>query len=206
MIELGENLIEIAVISICIIFSVNRLIRRQDRNSMLLTLFYASMLLGNLYWTLYLSFYHKTPYVFYVSEISWCAAYLFLILLLWDIQTDDERGIRHPILWVIPVFVFGMMIFYFYWGDYLLNVIEAVLMGLIMTRSVQGLIALRGSSDERRNFYIAVLCFCLIEYAMWTVSCFWMGDTIRNPYFWIGLLQVGVLPFFCIFGKRTGNG
>ena len=36
-------------------------------------------------------------------------------------------------------------------------------------------------------FFITIL-FCLTEYALWTSSCFWMGDTIANVYYWFDLL------------------
>lgn len=196
MIELTENLLEIAVLSFCFAVSLNRTLRAPQRERILLTFFYAGMLLGNLYWTLYLFFYQRTPPVFYVSELSWCAAFLFLILLLRHFQTDAERSVRSPILWGILVFITAMMLFYFRWGDYLLNVAEAILMGFLMVRSVQGLLALRGIKDTRKTLYLVSLVFCVIEYCVWTASCFWMGDTFRNPYFWFGVAQMVNIAFF----------
>ena len=196
MIELVENLLEITVIALCFIISLHRALRNRQRSWILVTLFYASMLLGNLYWTLYFYFYKKTPQIFYVSELSWCAGFLFILLMLRHFQTDEERAVRSPVLWIIPVFVTAMMFFYFRWGDYLLNIVEAFLMGLMMVRSAQGLIALKDISDGRKTLYRVTLFYCLIEYAVWTSSCFWMGDTIRTLYFWFGVLQMGVLPFF----------
>ena len=36
-----------------------------------------------------------------------------------------------------------------------------------------------------------ILVFCVIEYVMWTVSCFWRGDGLTNPYYWLdGMLTV----------------
>ena len=196
MIELPENLLEITILSICLVISLMRAQRDPKRSRILLSLFYAGFFLGNLYWTLYLIFYDRTPAVFYVSELSWLASYLFLVLLLRHYQTDAERRVNHPVLWLIGAFVFGMMLFYFRWGDYLLNVSDAILMGLLMIRSAQGLLALRGRADERKKLYGVTMAFCLIEYALWTASCFWVGDTVRNPYFWIGVIQMSCFPFF----------
>ena len=43
---------------------------------------------------------------------------------------------------------------------------------------------------------LITLIFCLLEYALWTVSCFWMGDTMANPYFWFDLLITGCMLLF----------
>ena len=128
--------------------------------------------------------------------MSWCAAYLFMILLLRHYQTDAERGTRNPILVVIPIFVAAITAFFMTRGSYLLNFIEAIIMVSLMLRSAQGLLALREISDNRKYLYTVVLAFCLIEYAMWTSSCFWMGDTIGNPYFWFNALLIVIQPLF----------
>ncbi len=196
MIERAENLLEILVVGICLVLSLNRARMTRKKGWLLLGLVYASYLLGDLYWTLYLFFYGKTPAVFYVSELSWCAAYVFLLLLLRHYQTDAERALRSPVLWVIPLFVMAMTAFYMTRGDYLLNITEAVLMCQLMMRSAQGLLALRGTADRRKSLYTMVLIFCLIEYMVWTSSCFWAGDTIRNTYFWFAALLISCHPFF----------
>ena len=66
----------------------------------------------------------------------------------------------------------------------------------LMMRSAQGLLALRGTADHRKSLYTMVLIFCLIEYMVWTSSCFWAGDTIRNTYFWFAALLISCHPFF----------
>ena len=196
MIELSENLLEILVVGICLTAASIRAFRSREKGWILLSFVYTSYFLGNLYWALYLFFYHRTPPVFYVSEISWCAAYLFMILLLRYYQTDAERGMKSPALWMIPVFVTGMTVFFMTRGSYLLNLIEAVMMGSLMLRSLQGLLALRSAADGRKHLCTVVLVFCLIEYGLWTSSCFWMGDTLRSPYFWFGALLILIQPMF----------
>lgn len=196
MIELAENLLEILVVGICFTTASVGASRNRKKGWTLLSLVYASYFLGDLYWALYLYFYHKTPPVFYVSEMSWCAAYLFMILLLRHYQTDTERRTRHPVLWLIPLFVTLMTAFFMTRGSYILNLIDGVMMGSLMYRSVQGLLFLRTSDDGRKDFYFTVLVFCLIEYGLWISSCFWMDVTIRNPYFWFGAMLIIVLPLF----------
>lgn len=203
MIELTENLLELLAVGICLAAASIRAFHSRKNGWTLLSFVYASYFLGDIYWALYLFFYHKTPPVFYVSEVSWCAAYLFMILLLRNYQTDSERGMRSPILWGIPIFVIMMTLFFMTRGSYLLNIIEAVMMGSLLLRSVQGLLVLRKTSDGRKYLYTVVLVFCLIEYCLWTASCFWLGDTIRNPYFWISPLLIVVLPLFLLAVRKA---
>jgi hypothetical protein len=38
--------------------------------------------------------------------------------------------------------------------------------------------------EENRRLYAMILLLCAAEYATWTASCYWTGDTIANAYFW----------------------
>ena len=52
-----------------------------------------------------------------------------------------------------------------------------------------------GGSSTRgmRFFHITVLCFVVLEYTLWTSSCFWVSDTLSNPYFWFDFLLSGAI-------------
>ncbi len=206
MIERTENLLEIIVVGLCLAMALKQAFRTHSRGWLLLAMMYACFFLGDIYWTLYLFFYGKTPAVFYVSELSWCATYLLMILLLECFQTDAERSFRHPVIWLVPVFVIAMTVFYMTRGDYLLNLTEGFLMTWLMIRAVQGLLALRGKTDARKNLYSTSLVFCLIEYALWTASCFWQGDSFRNSYFWFAIILIAVQPFFYLSVRKAEGG
>lgn len=203
MIELSCNLLELLTVGLCLAAALIRFFRTRKKGWILLSFVFTSYFLGDLYWALYLFFYHRTPPVFYVSETSWCATYLFLILMLRHYQTDTERNTWSHVLWAIPVFIAGLTVFYMTRGSYLLNLIDAILMGSLMIRSTQGLLALRETADRRKSFYTAVFCFCLVEYGLWTASCFWLGDTIRNPYFWFALLLIATHPLFYLTVRKA---
>lgn len=56
-----------------------------------------------------------------------------------------------------------------------------------------------GETDGKRRlrrFYGTVLAFTALEYALWTASCFWVSDTLTNPYFWFDFLLTLVLLLF----------
>jgi hypothetical protein len=37
------------------------------------------------------------------------------------------------------------------------------------------------------------LCICALEFCLWTASCFWVSDTLTNPYFWFDFLLTAAL-------------
>jgi len=210
MIETTVNALQTLIAGVCAGFSLRNSIRTGSRSWLLLTLFFGSFFFGDLYWQLYLLFYGQTPPYSFAPELNWYSAYLFLILLLANIQGENQaqtgdsvigkaKKKTSPFMMLIPLFTFGMCIFYMNWGSYINNLITAVLMTLLLWYAFWGL-GLRDSSGKTagkyRSIYIITLLFSLVEYALWTSSCFWMGDTLRSPYFWFDLLLSFVLILF----------
>ena len=49
-----------------------------------------------------------------------------------------------------------------------------------------------------------MVAYCLIEYIMWTLSCFFDGDTLANPYLWFdALYTVCIALIFPALGKAV---
>ena len=62
---------------------------------------------------------------------------------------------------------------------------------------VRGLVwAKKAENGRLRRFHGTVLAFIALEYALWTASCFWVSDTLTNPYFWFDFLLTLVLLLF----------
>lgn len=163
---------------------------------LLLTCFYATFSLGMFHWTLNILLFSYTPQVFYVSELAWIASFMFLLTLGYTLSTPDERKFQHPAGWLVPIICLPQMILYIIHGDILFNLI---ICGLTM---VQGWYSVRGffyagmQSGRQRNmqyFHTAVLCIILLEYCLWTLSCFWISETLTNPYFWVDFLLTAAL-------------
>lgn len=195
MVETVDNLVQLILTGLCAASALAFGARSKSHAWILLGLFAGVFFLGDLYWLLYLLFYDKTPTTFYVSEFSWYASLLFLMMLLLYIR--QEAGLFNVssrfrrLFWVIPIFTAGMCAFYMTHGDYLVNLISAFLMTGLIWHSIDGLLSLRGESPERsgrKYLYYVTLLFCFAEYGLWTSSCFWIGDTLANVYFWFDLL------------------
>ena len=198
MAETIVNIIQLVLVGIYTGLTLRRTIQSGKREWVFLLLFYCTFFLGVFYWLLYVVFYGASPQFSYTSDLSWDAGYLFLIMLLSE-RDGWFKGYRCRIAWIGPVFAGIMCLFYMQWGDYIGNILTLVLMGLLLWHSLRGLAFFWGKKGKKtcdRCVYIVTIVYCLIEYTLWTLSCFWMGDTMANPYFWVDLLLSVWLFFF----------
>ena len=153
--------------------------------------------LGTLYWTLHLLLRQETPQVFYVSDLAWLASYVFLLALTLTLLDAGERQSRTGLCWLAPVFCLPQFLLYVTRGDLLLNVLMCGLTMMLAWCAMRGLVwAKRTENGRLRRFHGTVLAFTALEYALWTASCFWVSDTLTNPYFWFDFLLTLVLLLF----------
>ncbi len=233
MIETIENAVQMLFTLVCTCVAIYYALRYKSRVWALLGLFSGIFFLGDLYWQLFLIFYADTPRYYSVSDLSWYTSYLFLLLLLIYIRLEGmypeglpqtkPHGIgeqakqwfnqTHPLVWCTPVFTGAMCVFFMQWGDYISNIIAALLMTGLIWHALSGLLTIRKESmngghaqNTRRMLFLVTLLFCAAEYGLWISSCFWMGDTIANVYFWFGfLLSITFLLFIPALRKVVGR-
>lgn len=191
MIELIDNVSQFAVTSFAGASAGILFYKTRKQVYFLLTCFFGTFMLGALHWTLYMLLFNCTPQVFYVSELAWIASFVFLLTLEFTLSTPEERKFHHPAAWLAPVICIPLMIFYMTHGEILGNLIMCGIIMVAAWFSIRGLIYARRQNDAKRNrqfFHIAVLVIVAMEYALWTASCFWVSDTLTNPYFWFDFL------------------
>ena len=84
-----------------------------------------------------------------------------------------------------------MGVFFMLRGEIAANLVYAGLMGFLLYAAIRRLM-------ERRSVYLSVLIlvFCLLEYALWTASCFWNDEIVLHPYYWFDFLLTVSFPFF----------
>ena len=195
MIESFDNALQIVVLLICIGITMYRATVYRSRTWTLTLLFYGSWVLGDIYWLVCLIFYGNTPQISIVSDLSWHAAYIFLYLMLIKTADPDPNSRKYFLPWLGPIFAVGMAVFFMFRGEILSNLIYAGLMGLLLFSAIYRLMK---KEMYRKQQYLAILIliFCLLEYALWTASCFWKSDTLANPYYWIDVLLTISFLFF----------
>ena len=190
MIEALDNGIQLILTGMCSFIAFYLAMHAHRREWLLLGLFSVTFFLGDLYWTLYYLFYAETPFYAFISNLSWDTSYLFLAILLQLVKGKRREGKVPARLFVIPVFTVSMCIYYMTFGSFFSNIAVAILMTFIMWSAAEGLIGIKReeAGAEKRWLYMMSLVFCIVEYAMWTASCIWEGDTILYPYYWFDFL------------------
>ena len=190
MIETIDYAVQFCVLLVCCAVTGLRAARTKDRGLLILAFFYACYALGDLYWALCMGLEGATPKVSYISELSWSAGVIFLCLLLRLLHSEPVG--RGWIPWLAPVFTFAAAVYFMRWGEYVYNLVCAGLFGWMGYLVLRGLLGAREHGNNRM-LYCSVGAFFVLEYAMWFISCYWLGDTLVNPYFWCDGLMTLVL-------------
>lgn len=202
MIESIDNAIQILTLIICASMSVFRAARYGSRSWTMLSFFYGTLMMGDIYWAVYQIFLERSPQISVASDLSWYAAYIFLYLLMRHVLPPEEVSGRRAVALSGPALCVGMGIVFMMWGEIINNAVYAALMGLLM---YSALIRLSDASLGRKEHILpaAVLAFCLAEYALWISSLFWNEELLIHPYYIFDLLFTASFPFIFYATKKA---
>lgn len=196
MLDQIDNAIQTTALLICVISAAWTAIPRRSHPWALLTLFYGSWFLGDLYWLVCYLCYDSMPQISVVSDLSWYASNIFLYMLLGEVAPPTNT--KRLLSWLGPVFAVGMAAFFMQWGEYFNNVVYAALMGLLMYASISRL------QDGKQRFLSAlVLAYCLLEYGLWISSCFWRDSVLSEPYYWFDFMLTASFFLFLPVMRRA---
>ncbi len=170
-IERIDNSLQLLCLGICLVFAVYQALISNKRIWMIATMYYGINFLAVLYWVLYLVFYGATPSFSFISDFCWFSAYLFLLLLLMTAMESKTKHNSSKALRFVSVFPFGMSLFYMKWGKYLTNLAYAGIMSFLLYHAIRGMLSSKKTSGAY-HLSRSVLIYCVIEYCLWTASCF----------------------------------
>ena len=179
MIYSSSEAIQLIVLGACFALAIVRALRARNSAWTEVTCFFACMLLGNVYWYGYLAVFGDTPGVSIIPDLSWIAAYVFLLMLL--IECDQGRGLTAPVpaAWIPVAVCAACCVGYIYASGYpLLNLADNGLMAALGFFAVRGLVAHSDDASEKqgkcfacnRLLHGAVLAFVVVEEALWMSS------------------------------------
>lgn len=196
MIFVIENILQISVLFLCSVVAVSRALKFRSRTWTLLSFFFGSWILDDLYWLLYAWFFDEAaPSIGVLSDLNWYASYIFLYLLIRHLAPPESAKEKRLLPWLGFVFSFGMASYYMQWGNVLSNILYAMLLGMIIFTSIRRLMD-RASCANVVPLCIVSLLLCAFEYGLWTSSCIWYYGTLKNPYYWFDVLLSLTFPFF----------
>ena len=177
--ELIDNCFQVTVLFCAALAALAAAFRRKDRRFLILALFFICVSMGTLYWVLHLFIFGNVPQVFYVSEFSWLAAYLFL-LSFQMVRTDRGRpALSLPALFCALLTAAVVLAFRMFGPSYFVSAAFAGVMSVIVYLAVW---RLRRRGGGRLVDGWLLLCVGL-QLLLYVVSCFTQEYTRFNLYF-----------------------
>ena len=177
--ELIDNCFQVTVLFCAVLAAIAAAFRRKDRRFLILALFFICVSMGTLYWVLHLFIFGNVPQVFYVSEFSWLAAYLFL-LSFQMVRTDRGRpALSLPALFCALLTAAVVLAFRMFGPSYFVSAAFAGVMSVIVYLAVW---RLRRRGGGRLVDGWLLLCVGL-QLLLYVVSCFTQEYTRFNLYF-----------------------
>ena len=134
--ELIDNCFQVGVLLCAALAAIAAALRQKDRLFLILAMFYICVSMGTLYWVLHIFIFGYVPQVFYVSEFSWLAAYLFL-LSFQIVRADRVRPLLSlPALLCATVTAAVVMVFRIFGPSYFVSAAFAVVASAIVYLAV----------------------------------------------------------------------
>ena len=176
--ELIDNCFQIAVLLCAALAATAAAFRRRDRRFLLLALFFACVSMGTLYWVLHIFILGDVPQVFYVSEFSWLAAYLFLLSFQLVRVERAKPLLTLPALACAAATAVLVLAFQMFGPSYVVSAAFAGVFAAIVYLSVRHL---RWGGGGLTDGWL-LLCVGL-QLLLFVVSCFMPDFTRFNLYF-----------------------
>lgn len=192
--ELFDNLLQIIVLAAASASAALLGFRKQNRSLLLLAFSYACFSMGTIYWVLHIAIIGDITHIFYVSEISWGAAYLFFLSL--QLLRSEHLKLRFSlraaagaaiVAAVVPLFcIFG--------PSYLVSAVFALIIG-----SITYLTLLRRESHlAGKKVDFMMLQIVVLQLTLYVVSAYLTDYTHFNLYFAVDFMLtasvVSLLP------------
>ncbi len=199
-IELGTNILQMCVSLVSAICITVWAVRDGRMVHILITGFVDTFALGTTYWTTHQLITAHVPDTFYLAEISFMAAPLFL--LSFELCSAKQDGTKPCYPLTLPIYLLATGLFVFFtWigGDGIAN---AMYMSATAVCAATAARNLRTGNPKGRTLHLFCIQFALVEWLLWIAECIWSGDTWANPYFWVdnALTLTIALTIFAVKG------
>ncbi|MEF9954156.1 MAG: histidine kinase [Clostridium sp.] len=187
MIEIIDNAVQLFVTADCALWAGTLAARRKSQSYFILACFYSTFALGLLFWLSYLVIMTYTPKIFYVSDVSWFASFLFLLLLDISLATPEEQEYKPVAAWLVTAVPAVTTICFLFGGDIFGTLLWCPLLTVCTYHATRGLLYSRKQTGEERRrqwIHLAILFIIFTEFTLWSLSYFFKSATIESPYFW----------------------
>lgn len=181
--EIFDNVFQVVSLVIMMMVSGTSGFRHSSRKLVVLACAYGSISLGTLFYMLHLTIIGDIPRVFYVSEMSWMAGYLFFLFLVMLRQSIKELPLKpEPVL--LAVFTFAASVYNDVMGN---SVFVTAFFGLIAAAIVYISASRLLMEDEtikaKRSFDLRIILAVVLQILVYFVSEYVKDFSRFNLYY-----------------------
>ena len=195
-----ENFISLFFTIIGLLLCLFKYITYSKRGYLYLITFFILRFLSDYYWMVYQLIMRDSPDSYrYVANVGWNIGYVVLFFTVIYFQTPERRRFLHPLI-VLPLLTnIPQMFLYLPYDSLIVNIWEVGITTLIMIFCLKDFIFYVKNKKNGIGFpHLSVLVFAytVMEYGMWTSSCFDWPSEILSPYFYFNILESLIIIFF----------
>lgn len=192
--EVIDNLFQVAVLLAGMVAAIGSAVKYHERRLVILALSYASFAMGTLFWVLHLTIRGDIPHIFYVSEISWLASWLFYLSL--QIVRTEQMKVRFDVIGMVCSLYIAatIMKLQIFGPSRLMSLLFAVTMGALVYLTV-----FRLRSGRKVMPVDGAMCgSAVLQILLYVASAFMKEFTHFNLYFAVDIVLtvsfVSLLP------------
>ena len=194
-----ENLFCLFCTLIGLLSSLFRFIERPKKGYIFLIVFFLARFFSDYYWAIYVLTMHTYPNVStFLAYIGWNISYVFLFLAAFQIN-EEKFNYFHPLmLWPLLTNI-PLFILFIKFGGIFNNLWQTGTTTILMIFGTKDILFYFTHKKDRVPFHwfsFVGLIFLILEYGMWTASCFDWSSEIKNPYLYFTILTSLATVFF----------
>ncbi|OON88009.1 hypothetical protein BXO88_02215 [Oribacterium sp. C9] len=214
-----ENIVSLLCTITGLLYCVFKYVESPKFGYRLLLIYFLASFLSEYYWTIYSLTMGSYPNVSeFTAYLGWNIGYLILLIASYYIRPDEAKNTLHPLVFLPALVNVPQFLLYIQYGGILNNIWQVGTTTLTMIFCLQSIIYFykgKTTTTEFPLFSVLVLIYLVLQYIMWTVSCYSWDGELSNPYLYCSILGAvtsifftyGVLRFYKIkdHGILTGS-
>ncbi|MBR4410236.1 MAG: hypothetical protein IKT31_02865 [Firmicutes bacterium] len=202
--ETFDNLFQLFSLIMMMIIAAISGLGMKSRKLVVLACGYGSFILGLLFYMLHLAILGDIPRVFYVSEVSWMAGYLFYLFLV-TLRKEGETPVFEVLPAVFAVLTAAAAVYNdVMGGSILMSLSFGVVAGCIVYISVSGLLRAKEAGENPAPFDIAMVAVVVLQNMVYFISGYIVDYTRFNLYFAADiLLTLSMCSLFWFIRKEV---
>lgn len=200
-----ENIIMLLCTITGLLYCIFKYIEIPKRGYRLLIVFFLAKFLSEYYWTIYMLITRDDPDVSeFAAYLGWNVGYLFLLITVFFVRQSGAKRYFHPVI-LLPVLLnIPQFILYIQYGAVLNNIWQVGVTTLTAVFCLQELMYWLKNRKKQKAFplfSLLVILYLVMEYAMWTSSCFDWPGAAQSPYLYCSIVS-SLLTVFFGYGVR----